>query len=361
MNISKRILLGLTAMCCCSLSLLASCGVDEVTQVSPEPPTSETERRFVAGADVSWLTQLEKEGRKFYTSSGEEKECMRLLRDDCGVGAIRLRVWLDPADGWNGTDDVLLKSRRARDLGLDLMIDFHFRDTWADPGQQDVPVQWASLDIDGLREAVAMHVTDLLGRLKAEGIAPKWVQIGNETPDGMLFPLGKASEHPENFASLVTAGYDAVKSVFPDAAVIVHVDNGHNQERFMWLFDILKANDARYDMIGMSLYPWPAGDWMRYASACLDNARALTARYGKSVMICEVGMPYDEPDMAYDLLTYLCDNGRDKGIVEGVFYWEPEAPAGYNGGYDKGCFDNGRPTRALDAFKNISKKSDKKQ
>ena len=100
MNISKRILLGLTAMCCCSLSLLASCGVDEVTQVSPEPPTSETERRFVTGADVSWLTQLEKEGRKFYTRSGEEKECMRLLRDDCGVGAIRLRVWLDPADGW---------------------------------------------------------------------------------------------------------------------------------------------------------------------------------------------------------------------------------------------------------------------
>lgn len=77
------------------------------------------------------------------------------------------------------------------------MIDFHFRDTWADPGQQDVPVQWASLDIDGLREAVAMHVTDLLGRLKAEGIAPKWVQIGNETPDGMLFPLGKASSIPK--------------------------------------------------------------------------------------------------------------------------------------------------------------------
>ena len=112
MNISKRILLGLTAMCCCGLSLLASCGGDEVTQLSPEPPTSETERRFVTGADVSWLTQLEKEGRKFYTRSGEEKECMRLLRDDCGVGAIRLRVWLDPADGWNGTDDVLLKARR---------------------------------------------------------------------------------------------------------------------------------------------------------------------------------------------------------------------------------------------------------
>ena len=67
-------------------------------------------------------------------------------------------------------------------------------------------------------------------------------------------------------------------------------------------------------------------------------------------MICEVGMPYNEPDKAYDLLKYLKDEGWGKGLVDGVFYWEPEAPAGYNGGYDKGCFDNGRPTRALSAF-----------
>lgn len=334
-----------------SLNLFASCGADEPASDAPTPqPPAGTEERFVAGADVGWLTQLEHEGHKFYTPAGEEKECMRLLRDDCGVNAIRLRVWLNPADGWNGKEDVLAKARRAKALGLDLMIDFHFRDTWADPGQQEVPAEWASLDIAGLKDAVATHVTDVLGAMKREGIYPKWVQIGNETPNGMLFPLGNATEHPDNFASLVTAGYDASKSVFPDADVIVHVDCGNNGERFTWLFDRLKEHDARYDMIGMSLYPWPAESWPEFARDCLANARSLTARYGKPVMICEVGMPYNEPDKAYDLIKYLKDEGWGKGLIDGVFYWEPEAPAGYNGGYDKGCFDNGRPTRALSAF-----------
>lgn len=172
-----------------------------------------------------------------------------------------------------------------------------------------------------------------------------------QTPDGMLFPLGNATDYPDNFASLITAGYEASKSVFPEAEVIVHVDNGSDEGRFTWLFDILKANGAQYDMIGMSLYPWPATDWRRFADGCIANARVLAARYGKPVMICEVGMPYNEADRAYDLLKYLKDNGCDKGCLDGIFYWEPEAPAGYNGGYDKGCFDNDRPTKALEAFR----------
>ena len=353
MKIIKGFSLALVALATCAVSLFASCGNDEpqASPVVPSAPPASTERDFVAGADVSWLTQLEQEGHTFHTRSGEEMECMQLLRDDCGINAIRLRVWLNPSDGWNGTEDVLVKARRAAALGLDLMIDFHFRDTWADPGQQDAPAEWASLDIEGLQRAVAAHVGDVLGRLKAENITPKWVQIGNETPHGMLFPLGNATEHPANFASLITAGYEASKSVFPEAEVIVHVDNGNNEERFTWLFDILKAHDARYDMIGMSLYPWPASDWRSYADACIANAATLTARYGKPVMICEVGMPYNEPDRAYDLLKYLKDNGWAQGRFEGIFYWEPEAPAGYNGGYDKGCFDNGRPTKALEGLR----------
>ena len=355
MNISKRILLGLTAMCCCSLSLLASCGVDEVTQVSPEPPTSETERRFVTGADVSWLTQLEKEGRKFYTRSGEEKECMRLLRDDCGVRAIRLRVWLDLADGWNGTDDVLLKSRRARDLGLDLMIDFHFRDTWADPGQQDVPPQWASLDIDGLREAVAMHVTDLLGRLKAEGIAPKWVQIGNETSQGMLFESGKMKDQDAGeFPRYLNAGYDAVKAISPETKVIVHLPNGHDSGLYRWFFDLVNKNGGKYDIIGMSLYPesdtWPVQTLEEQVDKCMANINDMKARYGKEVMLCEIGFHYTRGTEAYRVIRRIIDE-RDFETLNGIFYWEPEAPAHYNGGYDKGCVENGRFNDALKAFR----------
>ena len=143
MKIIKGFSLALVALATCAVSLFASCGNDEpqASPVVPSAPPASTERDFVAGADVSWLTQLEQEGHTFHTRSGEEMECMQLLRDDCGINAIRLRVWLNPSDGWNGTEDVLVKARRAAALGLDLMIDFHFRDTWADPGQQDAPAE----------------------------------------------------------------------------------------------------------------------------------------------------------------------------------------------------------------------------
>lgn len=96
---------------------------------------------FARGADVSWITQMESEGRKFYTpgDNRQEMECMQLLRDHCGVNSIRLRVWVNPKDGWNNIDDVVLKARRAENLGLRTMIDFHFSDTWADPGHQEMP------------------------------------------------------------------------------------------------------------------------------------------------------------------------------------------------------------------------------
>ena len=49
-------------------------------------------------------------------------------------------------------------------------------------------------------------------------------------------------------------------------------------------------------------------------------------------------------------VTVMAD-GTATGHLAGIFYWEPEAPNGYNGGYRKGCFDGGKPTTALDVFK----------
>ena len=134
------------------------------------PSVIEKEAGFARGADVSWLTQMESEGRKFYTpgSDREEMECMQLLRDHCGVNSIRLRVWVNPKDGWNNVDDVVLKARRAENLGLRTMIDFHFSDTWADPGHQEMPEAWKELSFDNLKSAVANHVNETLTALKNE-------------------------------------------------------------------------------------------------------------------------------------------------------------------------------------------------
>lgn len=333
--------------------MLGSC-----TEDSPitNPPVTNTpvvidRTTFAKGADVSWLTQLEAEGYKFYNSDYVETECMQLLRDECGVNAIRLRVWVNPTDGWNNVNDVMVKARRANALGLRLMIDFHFSDTWADPANQVTPQAWADLSLDGLKTAMTEHINDMLGRLQRYGITPEWVQIGNETRGGMMYPLGSI-DNPENFTALVNTGYDAVKSIFPDAKVIIHLDSGDNLWIYNVIFGALKTHGGRYDMIGMSIYPEPS-IWQSTIDALISNIKTLTAQYGKPVMICEVGMSYKEADTTNLMLSTLknrCETETD-GKVEGIFYWEPEAPEGYNGGYEKGCFVNGMPTEALDCFK----------
>lgn len=174
---------------------------------------------------------------------------------DLGMNAIRLRVWVNPEEHGNWCDkgDFLAKAKRAAKLGMDLMVDFHYSDWWADPGQQFKPAAWKGKSLAELKQAIADHTKDVLVALKSAGVTPKWVQVGNEIRPGMLWDedvaLSGASydiyekdvkgldssvdklKYPKNFANLavfINTGYEAVKSVFPNAVVIVHLDNGYD-------------------------------------------------------------------------------------------------------------------------------------
>lgn len=330
--------------------MMPACTQDSpVTNPRQAEPAPAAERgTFAQGADVSWLTQMESEGMTFSNSNEMPTECMRLLRDECGVNAIRLRVWVNPAEGWNNADDVLVKARRAHSLGLRLMIDFHLSDTWADPAHQSIPAAWAALSPAQARDAVKEHVQRMLSLLKQYEIEPEWVQIGNETRLGMMWPLGNL-DNGSNYAELTTAGYDAVKEIFPQAQVIVHLDSGDQLGLYTRVFDYMKAAGGKFDIIGMSLYP-DAGNWQATVDACVNNINTLFQRYGVPVMVCEIGMDYDQPEACKQCIAALMSRGQATGHLQGIFYWEPQAPAGYNGGYNKGCFDNGKPTEALEAF-----------
>jgi arabinogalactan endo-1,4-beta-galactosidase len=337
----------------CAFLLLFACkksGTDN-SGSTPAPPLIPSNSSLAKGADISWLSEMEAAGIKFYNSTGTQQDCIQILKD-FGMNAIRLRVWVNPANGWNNSADVVNKAVRAKNAGMKLMIDFHYSDSWADPGKQTKPAAWASQDINALKQSVSTHTTSVLQALKTNGVTPAWVQVGNETNDGMLWPEGKASTNMANFAQLVTAGYDAVKAVDASIKVIVHVSNGYNNTLFRWMFDGLKANNAKWDVIGMSLYPTSA-NWQTYNAQCLANMNDMVSRYGSEVMICEVGMPMSEAAAANlfiaDLLTKTASVTGNKGL--GVFYWEPQA---YNSwqGYKLGAFDDsGKPTVALNAFK----------
>jgi arabinogalactan endo-1,4-beta-galactosidase len=332
-----------------ALALMA-CGKTK----TPDPPLivePVVTTNFAKGADASWLTEMEAAGRKFYNASGTEQDLFIILKS-LGMNTIRLRVWVNPSNGYNAKADVVAKAVRAKAAGMRILIDFHYSDSWADPGKQTKPAAWSGQDINSLKALLAAHTTDVLTALKTADVIPEWVQVGNETNDGMLWPEGKASTNMAAFAQLINVGYDAVKVVFSGAKVIVHLSNGWDNALFSWMFDGLKSNGAKWDVIGMSLYP-SSTDWSTKNAQCLTNMNDMVARYGKEVMLVEVGMPWDQAAAANsfiaDLITKVKSVTANKGL--GVLYWEPEA---YNNwqGYTLGAFDNsGKPTSALGAFK----------
>jgi len=330
------------------LLIISNTSCSKSSSPEPVPPVPVTPV-FAKGADIGWLSQMEHDGVLFYTSAGVQQDCIQILKDK-GINSIRLRVWVNPSAGWCNAADVVAQATRAKNLGMRIMIDFHYSDTWADPGHQYKPAAWAALSFTDMVTALAAHTKAVMNQLKQAGITPEWVQVGNETNDGMLWEEGRASAHMAQFASLVKAGYDAVKAVSSTSKVIVHISNGFDNGLFRWIFDGLKANGAQWDVIGMSLYP-NVSDWQTTTTQCLANMNDMVARYGSPVMICEVGMPADQPVACKAFLKDIIAKNKslgNKGL--GVFYWEPECHNNWQG-YSLGAFDNsGKPTIAMDAF-----------
>ena len=360
----------------CCIFLLAGV-VLAVVACDREPKPSgrvpATESTFARGADISWCTEMEADGRKFYNAAGRETDIFALMKE-LGMTAIRLRVWVDPVTlgygPWCNKADVIAKARRAHAQGLDVLIDFHYSDFFADPGQQNTPVVWKDMTLPQLQTAMAEHTKDVLQALKKEGISPKWVQVGNETNSGILMMQGKidwsqnGAERFTRYTALSNAGYDAVKAVFPEAKVIIHLGGTENAD---WFFTDFKASGGRFDMIGLSHYPteeeWDSAD----KSATHSNINAAqwvaeaATKFNVPVMIVETGFDVSKPELGSRVMKDLFHRMEQIPGCRGIFYWEPQVdgqwkPEYYNtlswGPYGKGAFTTGgKPTVMLDAFK----------
>ena len=333
-----------------ALLLPVSCGKSPQPTPDPDPTPS----AFVKGADISWVTEMEGKGYKFYNAAGQERELTALMKE-IGCNAIRLRVWVNPTGGWNGQADVVAKAKRAQALGLKLLIDFHYSDSWADPGKQTVPAAWQGKDATAMAAAVKAHTQEVLQALKAAGVDVAWGQVGNETTNGMLWDSGKvAGSSAGQFVNYFHAGREAVKAVYPQAQVILHLDNAWNLGTLNWFLALMKGRSLDYDILGLSLYPsyWESGaypDWTPKVQQFVSNLPTLYQNYGKPVMLVEFGMPASEPAKAKAALQYLMQNTQAYDYFQGIFYWEPEAESTRNG-YDYGAFAGGKTTAALDPF-----------
>ena len=345
------------------LSILAFslCACDSPVDNYPDPVVGS----YAYGADCSWITEQEHDGVLFYDSVGQASDGMRVMRD-AGMNAVRLRVWVNHSTGWCNKEDVIVKAKRATALKLRVMIDFHYSDFFADPGRQNIPIDWKDYDLEQMKQAVANHTTDVLSALKNEGVTPEWIQVGNETRNGMLWPMGKLWDNNgdlpngwKNYAALTTAGYNACKAVFPDALVIVHIDNAYENNN--WFFRKLQYHGGMFDMIGLSHYPmmkqWSGKDWDEMNELAAANIKLLHAEFNCPIMVVEIGTMASTEEKAAEVMADFRQRVDTLDYMKGIFYWEPQVYNNWRpneyielgwGAYNMGAFTSkGQPNNAL--------------
>jgi arabinogalactan endo-1,4-beta-galactosidase len=303
-------------------------------------------RRF-AGVDLSYVNEIEACGAQ-YRLGGKLRDPYELFAER-GANLVRLRLWNNPDwTNYSTEADVTRSIERAKQAGMEVLLDFHYSDDWADPQKQTIPAAWAADidDADRLATRVYEYTRDVLARLNARGLLPYMVQVGNEINTQMLRPAdtkGLPIDWSRN-AKILNAGIRAVREArAADGAtpkVMLHVAQPENVEP--WFAAAAEAGVRDFDYIGVSYYPkWSAFD-MQQAKTALA---AIKQRFKADIIVVEVSYPWtlrDAGDKAPNILgedsllrgypatpsgqqRFMNDVVRmtlDAGGV-GVVYWEP--------------------------------------
>lgn len=337
----------------------------------------------ILGADISSLAKSEALGGVYRYSDGTQADALQILKDH-GLNYARLRVWVDPADGYHGKAELLEMARRLKRLDIQLLVDFHYSDSWADPGKQIKPAAWKDYDFEQLQRAVYEHTYDVCSSLVAQGTPPDMVQVGNEINAGMLWPDGDYN-HFDNLAALLKAGYQAVKDCNSSTPVMLHIAEGGDNDLARWWFDNITRRDVPFDVIGISYYPF----WHGSLAQLQYNLNDISARYDKDVIVVETAYAFtDQEDdflanivsrdmavpgypltpagqraMLRDIMSIVRAVPHGRGL--GVFYWdatwtavpgngwEPADPQSGNAWENQALFDfDDRALPALEEYLN---------
>lgn len=270
----------------------------------------------ILGADISFLPQLEAKGIHF-SDNGKEKDAIEILKDH-GFNYIRLRLFVNPADsngyspkeGFCGLQHTLAMAKRIKKARMKFLLDFHYSDTWADPGKQYIPAAWKGLSFTKLTQKIYDYTKEVLIQLKEQNTLPDMVQPGNEINHGILWPDGNI-QHPDSLAALLRAAIKAIKEVDPKIIVMLHVAlGGQNSESEFFLNNMINRG-VPFDAIGESYYP----KWHGTLQDLETNLSALEARYHKPVIVAE----YSQLKKEVNKIAFTLP--REK--LTGTFIWEP--------------------------------------
>lgn len=300
---------------------------------------------FAYGVDLGWLSQLEQRGYTWVDEAGRAVDGIEACKD-LGANAVRLRLFVDPPGnafwqkrpdelvmlGFCDAESVLAAAKRVQALGMDLMLDFHYSDHFADPMFQDIPAAWSDDTDEELVRHVCDHTAGALRLFRDAGVAVKWVQVGNEINPGLLLPRGGLEEAPELLVRLLNAGYDAVKAVMPEALVVTHLAGASSPPLCFPFLDNFVQRGGRTDILGFSYYPY----WDKSTpdkDALYGWLKGYGEKYHMPVLVAEVGGLDDDEEGTYALVRLTVEAAKAAGAL-GVFYWEPDAnravvPDGY--------------------------------
>ncbi|MFM9703076.1 glycoside hydrolase family 53 protein [Streptomyces galilaeus] len=337
----------------CTISVNSDANAGNWINVDDLTFMSGTTGLSIKGADISSLPKSEAKGGVYKTASGTTGDPVTILKN-AGMNYARLKVWVNPADGYNNKARVLAAAKRVKAAGQKLLVDFHYSDTWADPGAQSKPSAWAGHSYSQLKTDVYNHTYDVLNALKAQGTTADMVQVGNEINGGMLWNEGSTSNWGQ-LAGLLNSGYDAVKAVNSSTPVALHLAKGGDLTGTRWWFDSAVSNGVKFDTIGLSFYGYWHGTLADFQTT-LDDA---ASRYGKPVFVAETAYPFrldsdDSFENIIDLSSELVAGypatpagqlawmNSVASIVEavpngrglGVFYWEATWTAVNGNGWD---------------------------
>ena len=310
------------------------------------------ESKLIKGVDISTLLEIEDNGGIF-KENGNPKDALEIFKDH-GINYIRLRIWHTPGSGYCDLAKTLSMASRLKSLGLKLLLDIHYSDTWADPAHQTKPSAWQNLTFQELKDSVYLYTYNVISALRDHNTLPDIVQLGNEITCGMLWNDGQICDQfntPQQWAQLGELINEGIRGVNESlnladtVKIMIHLDRGGDNLGSQWFFDHLLAQNVDFDIIGLSYYPW----WQGTLANLEVNVNDLAQRYDKEIIIVETAYPwtldwYDnthnlvgEPSQLLQgypasvegqtnflniLFNLVMDVPENKGL--GLFYWAPE-------------------------------------
>lgn len=366
-----------------SLFLMAIIGISSC-KTQTEQAITDT---FYLGGDMSYVNEMLDCGAEYHDKHKLVDPYQ--LFGQKGANISRLRLWHNPKwTDYSNYKDVELAIKRSKEAGMEVLLDFHYSDTWADPQHQVIPKAWEAItDLEVLKDSLYQYTYHTLTALHAKGLTPEWVQVGNEVNIEIMQDSANMNVDTINWErdlSLINAGMKAVDDFSEangtDVETMIHIAQPENA--LWWFAEAKRYGIADFDWMGLSYYPKWSSYGLDSLSVALDS---LIKTYDKQLMIVETAYPYtlenfDEgknilgeealvsgypatPKGQYDFMKKLIEITSKAG-GRGVIYWEPawvstdcSTPWNKGSNWENATFfDEGEGNEALEVFDLLSVK-----